>query len=276
MNLRRILSLAKDEVEQRAFSLRMLIMAPLLTLFILGACWGISDPDASLPSSISADTPFEVLFVASLFILLSATLGVVLFGFDGISRSRMSGNLAIELAQPIARRELAWSMLLGTWAVVAVPTLVLSIVGIILIRIQMGEWASFADISLFLFSTTMLLFWYAVIQMYASSLAKDMGSSIALGVAAWLLFTMVWLLVTVMVASILGVESSNTTDPLYKTFSAKVDLFSPNGVYHLLLETRLAEDLSRPISPLLVVLATALWTLLPLVAYLKRFEKLQP
>ncbi len=51
MKLRRILSLAKDEVEQRALSLRMLIMAPLLTLFILGACWGISDPDASLPSS---------------------------------------------------------------------------------------------------------------------------------------------------------------------------------------------------------------------------------
>ncbi len=276
MNIRKVLALAFDDLGQRTRSLRMLILAPLLTLFILGSCWGLSDPDAILPSTITADTPYEVLFLASLFILLSATLGVVLFGFDGISRARLSGTLAIELSQPIERKELALSMLISTWLAVALPTIILSMIGIVLIRLQMGEWTSFADAGLFLGATALLLFWYAVIQMYASSLARDMGSAIALGIGAWLLFTMVWLLVTVLIASALGVESNDTSSAVFEAFSAKVDLFSPNGVYHLLLEMRLADDLSRNISILWVSLATVLWTILPLFAFIRRFEKIQP
>ena len=276
MNLRRLAALTLDDAATRARSLRMLILTPLLTLFILGACWGLSDEDARLPSNVTATTPYEVLFIASLFILLSATLGVVLVGFDSISRSRMSGSLAIELAQPIPRRELALSMLLGTWLVVALPTLLLSLVGIVLIRLQMGEWTSFADAALFLGATALLLFWYAVIQMYASSLAKDMGSAISLGIGAWLLFTMVWLLVTVLIASAMGVDANDTSNPVFEAFSAKVDLFSPNGVYHLLLEFRLGDDLSRSISSLWVLLATLVWTVVPLFAFLARFERLQP
>jgi len=276
MNMRKVLALSFEDLGQRMKSLRMLILAPLLTLFILGSCWGLSDPDAVLPSTITADTPFEVLFLASLFILLSATLGVVLFGFDGISKARLSGTLAIELSQPIERKELAFSMLFSTWFAVALPTLFLSLVGIVLIRLQMGEWIAFADAGLFLGATALLLFWYAVIQMYASSLARDMGSAIALGIGAWLLFTMVWLLVTVLIASALGVESNDTSSAVFEAFSAKVDLFSPNGVYHLLLEMRLADDLSREISVLWVSLATVLWTILPLIAFIRRFEKIQP
>ena len=269
-----ILALAFDDAWSKARSTRMVILLPLLTLFILGACWGLSDPDATLPASISANTPFEVLFVASLFILLSSTLGVVLFGFDGISKDRISGVLAIQLSQPIPRRGLALAMLLGTLLPVLIPTLVLSILGIILIRIQMGEWPDFADIALFLGATTLLLFWYATIQMYASSLAKDMGSSISLGIGAWLLFTMVWLLVTVLLASAFGVDATDTSNVDFEEFSAKVDLLSPNGVYHLLLEMRVGDDISRTISPFWVVTSAVGWTVLPLWAYIRRFQKM--
>lgn len=271
----RILRLAIDDALQRSRSLRMLVLLPLLTLFILGACWGISDPEAKLPSTITAETPMEVLFVASLFILLSSTLGVVLFGFDGISRDRMTGVLAVELSQPIPRRELAASLLLAALLPVLVPTLVLSLIGVIMIRIQMGDWAGPADLFLFLISTTLLLFWYATIQLYASSLARDIGSSITIGLAAWMLFTMVWLLVTVVIAALLGVDATDTSDPAFEALAAKVDLLSPNGVYHLLLEMRIGDDLSRPISSLAVLAATVAWTILPLLLYLRRFERME-
>ena len=80
-------------------------------MFILFASWGLSDPKANLPASIVVDSAYDVMYVASAFILFSATMGAVLISFDGVSRDRLSGVLEVKLSQPINRSLYARALL---------------------------------------------------------------------------------------------------------------------------------------------------------------------
>ena len=274
--LRMTVKLSWHEARTSLSSLRMVVLVPIMALFIIGSSWGFAEPNADLPGGINADTPYEVLFLTSLFILLSSTLGVVLVGFDSISRRRTSGVLAIEFCQPINRLTLGLAQLFGTWAAICIPTFALSLVGIVLIDYQMSAWPTASELGFYFGATALVLLWYASIQLLASSLARDIGSAVTLGVGTWLLFTMVWLLVTVVAASLFGVDATNTSDAGFEAFAANVDLFSPNGVYQLLLESKLDDDLSRPMQNWLLSASVIIWTLVPSGAFLWRYSKLIP
>ena len=273
--LSRITRLVDIYVSQHLRSSRSLMLWPILLLFIVGSCWGLADPEISLPGEIKADTPFEVLFIASGFILLSATLGVVLVGFDGISRKRLSGVLSVEFSQPIPRSDLGISMLLGVWGTVLIPTTLLSLLGMVAIHEQMGAWPELGEAIVFLVATGLLLYWYAAIQLLVSSWANDMGGAIAWGIGTWMMFTMVWVLVTVLVAGILGVEVGDTSDSQYQQLSVWVDLFSPNGVYQMLLESNLDGGMGRRIDSIFVWMAALLWSIIPTWLFLHRFERIK-
>ncbi len=271
--LKLLFKLSKMEIKNNLFTLRMMVLMPILLLFIGGASWGFSDQNAQLPADVSANTPFEVLFLTSVFVLFSATLGVVLIGFDGISRKKNSGLLAIEFCQPTSRTILGFSQLFGVWLTVAIPTLIISLFSILLIYKQMNMFPSVGEIILFIFATSLVLLWYASIQLLVSSIAKDVGSAVTLGVGTWLLFTMIWLLITALLATILGVDATNTDNPQFALFSSKIDMFSPNGLYQLLLEAKL-ENISRELPIWQLSIATICWTFIPSSIFIWRFNKL--
>ncbi len=264
------------DLKSKMTSPRMVILYPLLVLFILGSVWGFSDPNASLPGSISVEGASTVMFLSSLFVLLSATLGVVLVGFDSISRPRLTGELAIELAQPISRTLLGINHLFGVWLSVAVPVALLQISSLMIIEHQMGFFPSTADSITWIGITALLLLWYASLQMIASSMAQDLGSSVTFGVATWMLFTLMWLLVTVVIATILGVDATNTADPTFIRFQEHADLFSPNGVYQLVLQNQLPQASQPTVWEGWIDLAVVGWTVIPTMYYLRRFRKLKP
>ena len=264
------------DLKSKMTSPRMVILYPLLVLFILGSVWGFSDPNASLPGSISVEGASTVMFLSSLFVLLSATLGVVLVGFDSISRPRLTGELAIELAQPISRTLLGINHLFGVWLSVAVPVALLQISSLMIIEHQMGFFPSTADSITWVGITALLLLWYASLQMIASSMAQDLGSSVTFGVATWMLFTLMWLLVTVVIATILGVDATNTADPTFIRFQEHADLFSPNGVYQLVLQNQLPQASQPTVWDGWIDLAVVGWTVIPTMYYLRRFRKLKP
>jgi hypothetical protein len=54
-----------------------------------------------------------------------------------------------------------------------------------------------------------------------------------------------------------------------------MDLFSPNGVYHHLLELPL-DDVDRGVSPLVASLAAILWSIVPLQLFIRRIERMIP
>ena len=273
---KRVLSLSWFEARQHFRSPRMLALVALLALFIGGGSWGLSDSDSTVTAQLQLDTPYEILFLVSLFVLFSSTLGVVLLGFDGISRKRLTGELAIELSQPIDRTDLARSQLQGLWFAVFIPTFYITLWGVVLIFIQMDAWPTAGELVYFLIPTALVIYWYACIQLLASSIAKDLGSSVTLGVGVWMLFTLIWLLVTAVIASLMGVDVTNLESIEYNRFSEIVDLFSPNGVYQLLLEDKLAGEDGPTMNTAYIWTAAALWSLIPSTLFLMRFKRLKP
>jgi len=264
------------DLKSKMISPRMVILYPLLILFIPGSVWGFSDPNTSLPGTISIEGASTVMFLSSLFVLLSATLGVVLVGFDSISRPRLTGELTIELAQPINRTLLGFSHLFGVWLSVAIPVALLQISSLMIIQHQMGITPSVEDSITWVGITALLLLWYASLQMIASSMAQDLGASVTFGVATWMLFTLMWLLVTVVIATVLGVDATNTADPTFIRFQEHADLFSPNGVYQLVLQNRLPQSAQPTVWDGWIDLAVVGWTVIPITYYLRRFRKLKP
>jgi len=101
-----------------------------------------------------------------------------------------------------------------------------------------------------------------------------MGSSIAIGLGAWMIFTLLWLVMTTVIAGLSGVGVENLNSSEYIRIEALVDLFSPNGVYHHLLEMPI-EDSSR-ISPLYSSIAAILWSIIPSLLFIRRIERIQP
>ena len=262
-------------MKERLIAGRMMVIWPLLAIFILFSSWGLSDPKANLPASIVIDSAYDVMFVSTAFIIFSATLGAVLISFDGVSRDRLSGVLEIKLSQPINRPRFARALLLGHWGAIFLPVMILNLVSLAIIWHRLGELPSLEELFIHTLGTALLLFWYTTIQLLASSWAKDLGSSVAIGLGVWMIFTLLWLVLTTVVAGLsgVGVEDLNSKD--YVRIDAIMDLFSPNGVYHHLLEMPLS-DVDRGMSPALTSLAAILWSIIPAYLFSRRIERLHP
>ena len=71
-----------------------------------------------------------------------------------------------------------------------------------------------------------------------------------------------------------GREAADKCNGVFEGFSGMVEMLSPNGVYHLLLEMRVGDYINRTISPIWVFTSAIGWTILPLWAYIRRFQKM--
>lgn len=271
----RILTLARRVFLDRVKSTRMMIMLPILVLFLPGMAWGFSDPDIILPGGHQPDEPMEVLFYASLGVVFGATMCAVLLAFDGVSRDRASGVFELRLSQPMPRTHQAIALVLGMWQAIFIPVAILIFISIAIIRWRLGEWASVGDALMHLFATSLILLWYVVFTLLASSRTKDQGTAIAFGVGMWFLFTFLWALVTTMVAYASGVTIGEQNDMQWIALEGALDLLSPNGVYHHLLETRLI-DIDRGVAAWQTWSMALAWTVLPTWWFVRKMDELQP
>ena len=269
------LSLGVQIMKERLTAGRMMVIWPLLAMFILFSSWGLSDPKVNLPASIMIDSAYDVMFVSTAFIIFSATLGAVLISFDGVSRDRLSGVLEVKLSQPIDRSLFAKAILFGHWSAIFLPVMILNLISLIVINYRMGDLPSLEEFFIYNLGTALLLLWYTSMQLLASSWAKDLGSSIAVGLGVWMVFTLLWLVLTTVVAGLSGVGVDDLSSKEYIRIDAIMDLFSPNGVYHHLLEMPL-DDVDRGMSPLYISIAAILWSIIPVHLFTRRIERLHP
>ena len=271
----RMLRLALSLGRSRMFSTRMLIMLPILLLFIPGMAWGFADPNLQLPTEQIPETATETMFLASIGIVFAGTMAAVLIAHDGISRDRMSGVLELRLSQPMPRWRQGIVLVLGHWMSIALPVTLLIIVSMILVGYRSDMWISFYDAIVFIIAAALVLLWYTVFALLASSIAKEQGSAIAFSIGLWFLFTLLWVLFTTLLAALNGVAVGDTQDQNYLIFEGRLDLLSPNGVYHHLLETRL-DGVERGVSPFVAYLSAIVWTIVPIYFFQRRLNRLVP
>ncbi|MCH1541278.1 MAG: ABC transporter permease [Candidatus Poseidonia sp.] len=261
--------------KERLFGIRMKIMLPILVLFIPGMAWGFSDPNIILPGGHQPSNAMEVLFYASLGIVFGATMCAVLLSFDGISRDRASGMLEVRLAQPMPRKEQATALILGYWQTILIPVYALMMVSLIIVRVRMNEWPSLIETIVYFLSTALILLWYTLFALIASTSAKEQGTAVAFGVGVWFFFTFLWALVTTMVAYASGISIGEAKDPAWVALEGALDLLSPNGVYHHLLETQLP-TIERGIATWQAWAMAIVWSVIPWRILHRRMEALVP
>ncbi|MEC8681811.1 MAG: ABC transporter permease subunit [Candidatus Thermoplasmatota archaeon] len=274
-DLQRILNVASRIRRERLAGIRLKIMMPILLLFLPGMAWGFSDPNIVLPGGHRPDTAMEVLFYASLGVVFGATMCAVLMAFDGVSKDRASGMLEVRLAQPMPRRHQATALILGHAQSILFPVYVLLAAAVVLVRLRTGEWPSASELLVYGASTGLIVLWYTLFALLASTSAREQGTAIAFGIGVWFFFTFLWALVTTMVAYASGVAVGEANDPAWVALEGLLDLLSPNGVYHHLLETQLP-TVDRGVAAWQSWLAALLWTVVPWWALHRRMERLVP
>lgn len=263
------------QISSRLFSARMAIMLPILILFIPGMAWGFSDPEVMLPGGVIPSSATEVMFYTSLGIVFGATMCAVLLSFDGVSKDRASGVLEIKLSQPMPRSHQSIALVMGHWLAILIPIWILWSISFIIVNYRMGDWPSIVDGITSFISVALILLWYVLFSLIASSHAKEQGTSIAFGIGVWFLFTFLWALVTTMVAFASGVSIGEENDAKWINLEGVLDLFSPNGVFHHLLETRL-NDVERGVSPILTWFVALIWSVIPWYWFNSRMKTIQP
>lgn len=274
-DLRRVLSVARRLRKERLSSIRLKVMLPILVLFLPGLAWGFSDPNIVLPGGHRPDTAMEVLFYASLGVVFGATMCGVLMAFDGVSKDRASGMLEVRLAQPMPRQHQAAALVLGHAQAILIPVYTLLLLTVAVVRFRMGEWPSLGELVVYGLSTGLIVVWYTLFALLASTTAREQGTAIAFGVGVWFFFTFLWALVTTMVAYVSGVAVGEPNDPAWVALEGMLDMLSPNGVYHHLLETQLP-TVDRGIAAWQAWLAALMWTVIPWWALHRRMEALVP
>jgi len=272
---RQILAVTKQIVTEKLTSNRIMIMIPILVLFIPGMAWGFSDPDVMLPGGITPENVMEVMFYTSLGVVFGGTMCAVLLSFDGVSRDRFSGVLEVKLSQPMPRNEQSIGIALGHWLSILIPVWILWLVSIIIAMYRLEDGVGFAETVTSFASVGLILFWYVIFSLIASTYSKDQGTSIAFGVGMWFLFTFLWALVTSMVAFASGVNVGEVNNPDMIRIEGYLDLLSPNGVFHHLLEINLA-NIERGVPAAITWIVATLWTILPWLWFKSRVTKIQP
>ena len=273
--LQTIWAVGFHDAKRNVRSQRMLVLGPLVIFLLCAACWGFAD-SRIVPAGLTVNSPADVLFLSSTSVVFICTLSVVLLGFDAVSKRRLTGELAIDLSQPMPRTDYALSQLMGVWMSAMLPTTIAILVGAFLIERQMGVWPEFGDLSMFLISTGLLLWWYTCLQLIASSMARDIGASVTLGVGTWLFFVFLWLIPTLIIAQSMGVDVTDTTSMAFDRIQERVDLFSPNGVYQLLMETRLDSASQPHLSAFSIWIAAIIWFAAPTWLFCNRIKHLRP
>ena len=270
-----VFAIAKRIMRGKLSSTRMLIMLPILILFIPGMAWGFSDPEIMLPGGITPKSVMEVMFYTSLGVVFAGTMCGVILSFDGISKDRFSGVLEVKLSQPMPRQKQSVGIALGHWLAILIPVWLLWLISIIIACYRLDMTPEIMETVASFISVGLILFWYVIFSLIASTYSKDQGTSIAFGIGMWFLFTFLWALVTSMVAFASGVNVGEINNQEMIRIEGFLDLLSPNGVFHHLLETNLA-DVDRGVPDVISWLSALFWTIIPWFWFKSRMSKIQP
>jgi len=271
--IKRILVLASIIRKEHMFSHRTKIMLPILLLFIPGFAWGFSDPNVVLPGGIQPSNAMEILYYTSIGVLFSATIFAVLIAHDGISKERISGVLELRLSQPMSRSSQTTALVWGHWQSSFIPILACSILAIVAIFVRRDMLPTIVEMLCFVVAIGVLVLWYTLLSLIASSYATEQSTSIAFGIGTWFLFTFLWALVTSMVAFASGVAVGQPNDPEWIQLEGYLDLLSPNGVFHHLLETQMP-TIERGVATSMTIFAIALWSIAPWYILQRRIQHL--
>ena len=232
--------------------------AETFTVFVFEDPFGslFGTPDATL------------FFLSAVFLYLIVPIFAIVVTFDAVSKERVQGTLDLLLSRPVSRSGVLLGKFLGSFAAVAFPVTLVNLVGLGVITATSGESPSGGFATAFLGFTLLLIAFYVLLQIIFSTLAKTSGTAVLFGVLLWLLFNLLYNVLTLAIGALLGDPAARFQFQLYAglgnpsaIYQQLVLLYAPLDLTGLLGGTAIGGDVLGAAAAvwLVVLLILALW-----------------
>ena len=96
--------------------------------------------------------------------------------FDGVSKDRASSMLEVRLARPMPRKHQATALILGHAQRSLIPVYALLAASVFVVRLRMGAWPSAEELLVYAVSTGLVVLWYTLFALLASTSAREQGT----------------------------------------------------------------------------------------------------
>lgn len=279
-DIRGLFAVAKRELFSNLKSIRVIILAILLGLGIIGGAYGLSvlSLKQNIPvqeeiKEILSRGPDAILYISSMFVAFIGSISAVAISFDSITKEKMQNSLDLLLCRPVHKKAIGLGKFLGVLAALSLPVIVVLTISIICVKYATGNFPSLYMALGFITLTIVLLGIFIAVQQSFSTLANTLGTAILSGISVWMVFTLFWTLVPLSSAYILGVPVEiNSAE--YNVLRSKIDLFSPIGAYDSCLGVLASGvGIAPNVPPWAPFLSLFLWLAISLFAFVWLFSR---
>lgn len=184
---------ARQEFLVNLRSVRFVVMGLVLALVVVGGTYGVSAAGGGGPVPLGPD--LAVFFIIS-FINLIVPIFAIVVAFDAVSKERVQGTMDLLLSRPVTKTGVLLGKFFGAFGVVAFPVTLVLLAGLGILSAKAGSAPSGAFAATFIGMTLLLIAYYVLLQLIFSSLAKTSGTAVLFGVLVWLLFTLLYGVIT--------------------------------------------------------------------------------
>jgi ABC-type transport system involved in multi-copper enzyme maturation permease subunit len=180
------------------------------------------------PTALEQGTDFIMLLVASAFVPFIVPIATIAVAHDAIAREKANGSIDFILSRPATRRGMLLGKFLGSTAALLVPVYVTLLLGALLIGALSGSAVTGSFLGAIFMAVTIYVASFALLLLILSTLAKTTGTAIMFGVLLWMVYNVLWNVVTFLVTRAAGLSPAS---PGYANFVAYTGLFNLNDLY---------------------------------------------
>lgn len=256
--------IAMFEFKRGIKSPRMVVMGLIFFIFIVGMGMLLGQLQNETDSILGTMTTKGSIVQLSYFTFMIGSMVAIGISVDAFHKERQENTMNLLLARPVTRETIVFGKALGLTMVVGIPAFIAQIIGLYFM-VTRGDMPPVGSVFAFLFFGQIMIFTMVTFQLCLAISARNGSSVVIFGLTAWLLFALVWALIVIAMATVIGVDINGENfenDPDYQTFASRIGLLNPGVIYQMVVglftNRTLAVDLEG-VPGWLALLSVALW-----------------
>ena len=246
---------------------RMIVLGLIFFVFIVGIgmfLGNLQNDSSELLGSVGVK---ESIVRLSSFTFMVGSMVAIAVSVDTFHKERQENTMDLLLARPINRETIVIGKALGLTMVVGIPVFLSQLLGIYFM-VSAGSMPPLGSVFACLFFGQVMIFTMVTFQLCLAIAARNGSDVVIYGLSAWLLFAVVWSLIIIAMAPLVGVDinaESFEKDPDYQKLGSRMGLLNPGIIYPMvvgLFTNRTIAIDYEGISGWLALLSVFLWPIL--------------
>jgi len=246
---------------------RMIVLGLIFFVFIVGMGMLLGQLQNDSNSILGTMTTKGSIIQLSYFTFMIGSMVAIGVSVDTFHKERQENTMNLLLARPVNRETIVIGKALGLTMVVGIPAFIAQLVGLYFM-VSEGNMPPIGSMFAFLFFGQIMIFTMVTFQLCLAISARSGSSVVIYGLSAWLLFALVWALVVITMATIIGVDINGENfenDPDYQQFASRMGLLNPGVIYQMVVglftNRTIAVDLEG-VPGWLALLSVVLWPII--------------